>query len=198
MTKVLLHGTALAAALEAKQCMVAGCSRQLYARGFCKTCFVILFRQGVLEEMALPSRNGSFEDRLLKGYTVDVRSGCWLWLGKPRPRDGYGSIGLPRVPGKSARKALAHKAMYEWLVGPVPAGLVLDHLCRNRMCVNPKHLEPVTDAVNILRGEGVSAQNARKTHCKHNHPLSGDNLYIRPDILTRVCKTCARQRKHGR
>jgi hypothetical protein len=79
--------------------------------------------------------------------------------------------------------------MYEALVGPIPDGLFLDHTCRNRNCVNPQHLDPVTNKENILRGEGSPAKNARKTHCKNGHPLKGENL-VRGSKGERVCRTC--------
>lgn len=87
---------------------------------------------------------------------------CWPWVGRKRP-DGYGQLQL------GARKILAHRAAYELLVGPIPVGLTLDHLCRNRPCVNPAHLEPVSDRENILRGEGTGAQYARRTRCPAGH-----------------------------
>jgi hypothetical protein len=79
---------------------------------------------------------------------VDANGVCWEWLAGKLPT-GYGSF---RVNGKSL---YAHRFAWETLMGPIPAGLVLDHLCRNPSCVNPDHLEPVTDKVNINRGVSV-------------------------------------------
>ena len=79
------------------------------------------------------------------------------------------------------------------MYGPVPDGIEIDHLCRVRHCANPEHLEAVTPTENTMRGEGVGAKNARLTHCKHGHPLSGDNLYIVTRAggkRRRVCRTC--------
>src|SRR6266576_3456485 len=86
---------------------------------------------------------------------------CWPWQAN-RGR-GYGNVWI------AGRMYRAHRVAYELLIGPIPEGLTLDHLCRNRGCVNPAHLEPVTSRENTLRGEGISANNARKTHCKHGH-----------------------------
>ena len=108
--------------------------------------------------------------------------GCWEWIAF-RTKDGYGRF---RVGGG---KVLAHRFAYELLVGPIPEGLESDHLCRNRGCVNPAHLEPVTQQVNRLRGVGLPALSARKTHCKNGHPFNAANTYHRRDG-DRECRTC--------
>ena len=111
--------------------------------------------------------------------------GCWLWLGQVN-EDGYGYFAID-----GSHKVVAHRWGYEQLVAPVDDDLVLDHLCRHRTCCNPAHLEPVTQAENILRGEGHAAVNAAKTHCPAGHPYDGDNLYVTPRG-GRICRTCAR------
>lgn len=88
---------------------------------------------------------------------------CWLWT-STITGDGYGQMKI------QGRYIGAHVLAYEHFVSPVPEGLVLDHLCRTRHCVNPWHLEPKTHRANILAGVGVAAVNARKTHCPRNHP----------------------------
>lgn len=119
---------------------------------------------------------------------VDHHSGCWLWTANRYP-GGYGQVkwkGRPRQ---------AHRVAYESLEGSIGRGLCIDHLCRVRECVNPAHVEPVTLGENVLRGNGVSAKNARKTHCKNGHPLTGDNLHVvkcRSGNIGRECKTCRR------
>jgi hypothetical protein len=95
---------------------------------------------------------------------------------------GYGYM---KVNQKNRR---VHKVVYEEVFGKVPAGLVLDHLCRNRGCCNPSHLEVVTVKENLLRGQSIQAQNARKTHCKNGHPLTGTNLVVR--LKGRGCRIC--------
>jgi hypothetical protein len=84
--------------------------------------------------------------------------------------------------------------MYRHYIGEIPRGMTLDHICRNRDCCNPAHLEPVTVKENILRGDSLSARNARKTHCHRGHPLAGDNLSL-PPSGGRKCKACGRERK---
>lgn len=109
---------------------------------------------------------------------------CWIWLGYTNP-NGYGEFHYRR------RRQMAHRYAYGQLVGPIPAGLHIDHLCRTHACVNPAHMEPVTIAENVLRGVGFSAKNAKKTHCPSGHPYSGENLYVDRHGY-RYCKACNR------
>ena len=118
---------------------------------------------------------------------VDKSKECWIWLATPSRKYGQFYTGEGRV--------CAHRYAYELLKGPIPPGLTLDHLCRNKKCVNPDHLEPVTGRENTLRGDNPPAQNARKTHCKWGHPFSGNNLRISKKINRRVCKICERNQK---
>jgi len=115
---------------------------------------------------------------------VDKTDSCWLWTGALRY--GYGRF---VVGGRNGKVLMSHRFAYEEIKGVVPEGLQLDHLCRVRNCVNPDHLEPVTQKVNILRGESPSAKQARQTHCIHGHLLSGDNLYEGKNNH-RGCKIC--------
>jgi hypothetical protein len=113
---------------------------------------------------------------------------CWLWLAGCFA-NGYGAFTFER------RLVKAHRHAYEQLVGPIPGGLVIDHLCRNTGCVNPAHMEPVTNAVNLLRGEGIGARNLAKTHCKHGHEFTPENTYrFGPDNRYRSCRACAREK----
>ena len=116
---------------------------------------------------------------------VDVRSArdCWEWLGCLSA--GYGRFSL----GNGGGLILAHRYSYEALVGVIPTGLRLDHLCRNTSCVNPMHLEPVTQRENVLRGRSPAALNALKTHCPKGHPLSGANLRV-DNVGKRRCRAC--------
>ena len=116
-------------------------------------------------------------------------TGCWLWVGMLE-KDGYGRFYMDR------RYHRAHRVAYQMFGGVIPDGLVLDHICRVRNCVNPLHLRVVTHKENILCGEGVPAKNARKTHCKRGHELSGWNLKIVPG--GRACRECANAEKRAR
>ena len=138
----------------------------------------------------------SFEARYERLAFPEPNSGCFIWMGALN-YNGYGKMGLGYSAEGNNRMQYAHIAAYEHFIGPVPKGLVLDHKCRMRCCVNPDHLEPVTYRENIMRGEGparVKAYFAAMTHCKRGHPLSGENLKIRCSDGARICRTCVRQR----
>jgi hypothetical protein len=124
---------------------------------------------------------------------------CWNWTGAI-DRDGYGRFTV------NGQFCIAHRCAYEFLKGKIPDGLPLDHLCRNRRCVNPDHLEAVSIRENTLRSPvAITAVNSRKTHCIHGHELSGDNLYMckekdgkrdRRNCVT--CRQAASQRRYER
>lgn len=120
---------------------------------------------------------------------VDKTDTCWLWTAATRR--GYGAFGV------NGRMMGAHRLAYELMVGPIPVGMQLDHLCRVRHCVRPEHLEPVTAKENIQRGQtGPSRgrQQRAKTHCPHGHPYDEENTRIY--LGHRHCRAC--QRVHNR
>lgn len=110
---------------------------------------------------------------------------CWIWTGATGS-DGYG-----KFTPESYRSIGAHRQAYLLAYGAIPDGATIDHLCRVRNCVNPAHLEAVSNRENILRGEGAPARNARKTHCPNGHELSEENVYTYPDGR-RQCRICRR------
>lgn len=116
-------------------------------------------------------------------------SDCWEWQGSIK-KSGYGRFHLTHSLG-----VRAHRIAYELMKGSIPKGLVLDHLCRNRSCVNPDHMETVTIGENVLRGDTFASKNKKKTHCKFGHPFSGENLYKQGSW--RHCLTCMRNRSRG-
>lgn len=135
---------------------------------------------------------------------VDQSGPCHLMTEGIRP-DGYANFTIRK------RRHMAHRLAYEWTKGAVPDGLDLDHLCHNadplclggatcqhRRCVNADHLEPTTRPVNVLRGKGHGARNARKTHCPYGHPYAGDNLYIVPSTGHRACRMCALEKARAK
>lgn len=119
-------------------------------------------------------------------------SGCMEWTGGTNGA-GYGLFFTDWAGGRDL-KELAHRWSYAQHIGPIPEGMVIDHLCRNTLCVNPDHLEPVTRRVNTLRGVGVSAVHAVKEECINGHPFSGDNLILRSNGRWRDCRECKRQK----
>lgn len=129
------------------------------------------------------------QERFWAKVNKDVADGCWLWTGA-RVRSGYGSFGSKSEPLPSS---LPHRIAYTWLVGPIPEGMTLDHLCRARLCVNPSHLEPVTQRVNTQRSTSASAVNAAKTHCPAGHPYDDENTYRYPNGR-RQCRECTNER----
>lgn len=161
-----------------RTCSVHGCERAYKARGWCTTHYKRWVQYGTPD---LPPRK-TMEERFWEKVEVGDHLDCWLWTGAHHPL-GYGNFRT--ADGYEG----AHRVAYRLTQGGIPEGTVLDHLCRTPACVNPAHLEPVTQRINVLRGEGLSAKRAKQTHCKRGHPLSGANLYTGPRG-DRRCRTC--------
>jgi hypothetical protein len=148
-------------------------------------------------------------DKLL--VRIRKTDSCWQWIGTVNG-EGYGSFTVytPGRKGEHRTTHAAHRLVYTELVGPIPGGLTLDHLCHNldagcsggkqcghRRCVNPDHLEPVAFEVNVSRGLGPTAENARRTHCVNGHEFNPENTYVRPNG-SRDCRECIRTRNRKR
>lgn len=118
--------------------------------------------------------------KTLKKYIKILRTGCWCWTGALVP-SGYGQVRH----GPDHKRYSAHRLTYMLWKGDIPDGLELDHLCRNRWCVNPEHVEPVTHQTNMSRGAIGS-----KTHCKRGHEFTEENTYIPPGRYRRCCREC--------
>ncbi len=129
----------------------------------------------------------NLKEQIKKRFNIDEDTGCWVW-NSFLTNKGYGKI---TSMGKTYH---AHRLSYEFFKGEIPDGFVLDHLCRNPKCVNPDHLEIVTMRENILRGCGLAAINAQRTHCVNGHEFSGKNTYYRKDRYGRCCKVCRKER----
>ena len=119
-------------------------------------------------------------------------NGCWEWVGAKIPR-GYGRFGWFDEVKQKHITGYAQRWSYEYYIDEIPKGLVIDHLCKNTSCVNPHHLEIVTQKENIHRSDGPSAIAAKQTHCVNGHPFDEENTYHWNG--ERRCRACGRMRK---
>lgn len=170
------------------RCEAPDCDRPTIAKGLCTKHYQRQRRHGSTDAPARSTVNrlpmtASMAERF-EHYVDRLPSGCWQWTGYLKP-NGYGSI------WDGTRKVYAHRYAHELHNGPIPAGMQIDHLCLNKACVNPAHLDVVTQKVNLLRADGSPAINARKTHCKRGHKFTDDNTRTN-SRGHRVCKECSR------
>lgn len=172
-------------------CSIDGCETRAVARGWCHRHYQRWRRRRDPGEAELLRIYGTTEERFWprvnkNGPVPSSRpdlGNCWLWTASCDPR-GYGHLG---------GFGLAHHV----LVGKPAKGLVYDHLCRVHSCVRPEHLEAVTQAENIRRGDAPEAMRQfqlKKTHCPQGHPYEGGNLYMSPGTVSRECRACRRDR----
>lgn len=137
-------------------------------------------------------------EELIRRRILVTEKGCWEWQGY-RTVGGYGRI------CRRGKNHSIHRYVYQQVVGPIPDGLELDHLCRERACCNPEHLEPVTHKENHQRGLGAQRSrefNEKRTHCPQGHPFAGEHLYDYYNPKTgyrcKQCRTCHREQKRAR
>jgi len=161
------------------ECDVNGCTNlvgQKGARGLCTKHYQMWRLTGDPCGTTAPTESERFWGKVSKG------PGCWTWNAST-DGNGYGMF-------QSLGMARAHRWAYEHIVGPIPDGLVLDHLCRNPGCVNPEHLEPVTNDENLSRGWGRRIKNGMANECINGHEYTELNTYIHPKGAL-VCRTCS-------
>lgn len=173
-------------------CTASECDSPTVARRLCRKHYQRWWKRGNLE--LVPGYERRTLRERLDGKTL-TGPDCWAWTGSHDP-NGYGKIDVP-LGANRRTMANAHRVAFEIYIGPIPAGFEVDHLCRNRGCVNPDHLEAVPKRVNILRGEGVAARCARRTHCVHGHEYTPENTRLGP-AGNRICRECERIRSRRR
>lgn len=175
--------------MEQRTCTAAGCERPMKSRGMCNTHYEQMRRSGQLPAPL------THRERFAMGYRI-LEDGCWRWM-RTLGHNGYGQFGMNR------RHVYAHRAAYMLFIGPIPAGMQVDHICHtidlsckagdeclHRRCVNPDHLELVTPRENQLRGHGTfAAINSVKTHCPAGHPYDEKNTHYNYDG-SRTCRKC--------
>jgi hypothetical protein len=174
--------------IKERICKVINCESNIKSKGYCTKHYLRWWRYG--DTSYVKNLKGKAIDRFY--FMIDKTNTCWNWKGS-LDKGGYG-----RIADDEGWNDMAHRWSYKNFVGDIPDGLVLDHICKNTKCVNPKHLRPVTHKQNII-DYGVSNAsflNSQKTHCIHNHELSLDNIYIYKGKrgATRVCKICHSKR----
>jgi hypothetical protein len=173
-------------------CRIEGCPEPVFVkvRGWCRRHYHRWYRTGDPLKAAYERIDGPPLERWWA--KVEKTDTCWLWRGN-LDRHGYGQFGA--LTDGERRNHRAHRWGYQQLVRPLDANETLDHLCRVHACVNPDHLEPVSHAENVARGDS-GKHNADKTHCPRGHEYTEANTY-RPKRGGRECRTCMRDRSRA-
>lgn len=178
-----------------RTCEVPGCTNSHNARGLCMTHKYRMRKYGTVDLPPYSERPRAvvpLVERFWSNVEPASLDDCWLWRGSINDR-GYGLFSDFSAGRHAPVRHRAHRWAYEALIGPIPDGLVLDHLCRVRHCINPWHLDPVTPRVNVLRGDTFAAAKAAQTRCIHGHPFDDENTLVRRDGR-RGCRACGRER----
>lgn len=180
-------------------CSVADCPNKAFSKGMCNKHHLRWHKHGDPNIVISVQDKRPAAERWRDRYQVHPETGCWLWS-ESWLVHGYGKISDQGV------DKYAYRYVYEQLVGPIPVGMTLDHLCHSRdascaggdtcwhrRCVNPEHMQPVPLAVNIARGQAPPSVNRRKVECKWGHEFTPENTYIRTDGRSRGCRACTRR-----
>jgi hypothetical protein len=180
--------------MEQRRCTLPDCDRPLRYADLCNAHYIRRLRHGDPYGSARPTFRQRFEGKIVRAET-----GGWEWAGAHFKATGYALFSVLSADGKW-RPTVAHRVSHELFKGPIPDGLYIDHLCRNRGCVNPDHLEAVTQRVNMLRGEAPSAICVRVNRCQRGHEFTPENTYVRRrgTRIKRDCRACARIRDEAR
>lgn len=181
--------------MEKGTCTVDGCDRPVRYKALCNAHYLRKMRHGdplaSAPRMTLRER---FESKIRR-----TDGGCWEWSGGHFQATGYAIFNIPSERDGRWRPTVAHRVSYELFVGPIPDGLHVDHLCRNRGCVRPDHLEPVTQQENMHRGQAPSAISYRENRCQRGHEYTPENTIIKPSQPgKRECRECTRARDRVR
>lgn len=165
-------------------CDVSECNRSAHRRRMCSTHYG-QWRQENPDKVRRYRTHGPLNERFWRQVNGDSAATCWTWTGTT-DKDGYGKF------VECGQWIASHRFAYEALRAEIPAGLQIDHLCRNRACVNPWHMEPVTHRVNQWRRASRTGEPLHSTtHCPSGHELNALNLYISPEG-GRTCRPCNR------
>lgn len=167
-------------------CSLDDCHNPAATRGLCNSHYKRLRKYG--DPYGKPNRLKPDERFAASTHKTDS---CWEWTGTIY-QNGYGRFMVKK------QQFLAHRVAYEKAYGEIPDGLVIDHLCRNRKCVNPDHLEAVTNEENLFRGSGYRIMNGMDDSCIHGHKYTPENTYWEPNGRSVRCRTCASQRDTNR
>lgn len=189
---------------QGRPCSVIECGDLARTKGLCRHHYRLHLQGRPLTESRRAQPRAPWQVRIWRfiEFGGEVRPGvtssCWQWGSSVDPVTGYGSLSVPGDSGRNRTQA-AHRMMWQLINGPIPKGLLLDHVCRNRACVNVHHLRLVTPYMNTVHNSGSDAALlSRQTHCKRGHEFTPENTYYNAGTTHRQCRECRRIRERGR